>query len=108
MLAGGQARVVEQDGRRAHFGEHAAMQMPDAVVGAEVRLEMLRFDVVGGAEMGDEGIRGCIGGVVVDGDGRAEGGEGEAGGGADAACGSCHEGKMVGEVFGEHDGYGGW
>lgn len=101
--AGGQARVVEQDGRRAHCPDDVPMERPHAVVGAEVGLEPLGGHVVFGAEVGDEGVGGGGGGVEVDGDGAAEGGEGEAGGGTDAACGSCHQGEVVGEVFGEHD-----
>ena len=38
----------------------------------------------------------------MDGDGTAEGGEGEAGGGADAACGSSDQGEMIGKVCSEH------
>lgn len=45
------------------------MELAHAGVGAEVRLEGFGADVVGGAEIVDEGGGGCGGGVVVDGDG---------------------------------------
>lgn len=76
------------------------MQIPHAVVVAEVGLETFGSDAVFGAESVDEGVGGWSGGVEMHGDGAAEGGEGEAGRGADAACGSCYQGEMVGEVFG--------
>lgn len=39
----------------------------------------------------------------MDGDGAAEGGEGEAGGGADAACCTSNQSEMIGKIFGQHD-----
>ena len=49
VLAGRQACIVEQDGRGAHFSNDILMQFSDAVIVAEVRLEMFGFDVVFGA-----------------------------------------------------------
>lgn len=101
-LPGREAGVVEQDGRRAQLLEDILMELADVVVVAEIGLEGFGSDVVGGAQVGDEGGgRGGVG-VVVDGEGTAEGGEGAAGGGADATGGSGNQGEMVGEVFGEH------
>lgn len=49
MLAGSQTCIVEQDGWRAHLLEDILMQLPDAVVVAEIRLEAFCFDIVVGA-----------------------------------------------------------
>lgn len=101
-LAGREAGVVEQDGRRAQLLEDVLMELAYVIVVAEVGLEGFGSDVVGGAQVGDEGGGGGGVGVVVDGEGAAEGGEGAAGGGADAAGGSGDKGEMIGEVFGKH------
>ena len=66
-LAEGEARVVEQDGRVTEFFDDCGVEGAGGVVGGEVGLKGVGFDVEG-LKLGDEGLR-CGGGrVVVDGD----------------------------------------
>lgn len=76
MRARRYARVIEQDARGAHCLKNGFVEMAHAGVGAEICLEGFGADGVGGAKIVDESAGGGAGGVVVDGDGAVEGGEG--------------------------------
>lgn len=79
------AGIVEQNSRMAHTLDNLFVKAAHFVVVAEIGLKGPRFDALDGRfELCYKRFGGGGGGVVVDGDGAAEGGEGNGGGFADA------------------------